>query len=156
MNRTDWFVRVCWIAFAVALFLTVVIGLLWADECQTQQDKRDEISLAIARFYGLTRDQGILLLAIRDHENSEMKTFSYYGIRREDRPELKYCRSDRDEYIDATRICAEQIRLYCPNIKTSKIMKFNCGYGNYPGYAVDHEWWRGVKRKMREYQNIIY
>lgn len=128
-----------------------------------KEDLRVDLTLAIARWHGLSRNQAILMLTIYDHElapREQMKTCSYFGIRRSMRPELAYCETVEDEYETAARICAGTIKRYCPNVRSDTLRNFNHGFGkgrnHYPGYAEDPWWWIKVKRKMKRWQNITY
>jgi hypothetical protein len=144
--------------------LAVVAFLAWAAVCfpcdgikeppKTREDVRVELTLGMARWYGLSRDQAILLLAIHDHEDGA-KAKKEFGIENKEKvadPLQRYC------FYGC--YSARAVRRWCPDVRPETIRRFNHGFGKgknrYPGYAEDPEWWKYVIRKMKKYQNILY
>lgn len=138
-------------------------GTMPGEPGSTADDRRVSMSLATARFYGLTRDQAVLMLGIYRHELAEpedMVTFTYFGIRRSDVPITGACRTDEMLFAVCAGVCAQTIRRRCPRVSAESIRRLNHGYGKgrrrYAGYAEDPDWWKGVMRRMKEFGNILY
>lgn len=121
---------------------------------KTREDVRLELTLDIARWYGLSREQAILLLAIYDHEDGAKakKEFGIEGKEPVKDPLQRYC--------FYACYSARAIKRWCPDTRTETIKRFNHGFGKgrnrYPGYAEDRSWWIYVKRRMKDYQTILY
>lgn len=130
---------------------------------RSEDDRRVLMSIATARFYGLTRGQAVLMLGIYRHELAmpeDMVTFAYFGIRRSDVPITGACRTDEMLFAVCAGVCAQTIRKRCRTVNVDSIKRLNHGYGSgprrYGGYAEDPDWWRGVIRRMKEFENILY
>lgn len=131
-------------------------------EC-SPETKRIEVTLDVARWFELTKDQAILLLAIHDHElapRTQMKQCSYFGIRRSIHPILSYCKTDQMEYLVAASICANLIKRHCQDTSPESLKRFNHGYvgkrRTYKGYAQDRLWHIKVAYRMSKYKDIFY
>jgi hypothetical protein len=117
-------------------------------------DYKQSVAMDLAHCYGLSREQAILLFAIRDHEDGEKakKEFGIEGKEKIDDPIRRY----------ANHACysANAIKRFCPDTKRETIKRFNHGYGvgekRYRGYAEDRDWYKFVIRRMKEYENIFY
>lgn len=152
--------------YLVVLLMLIATGVQAKTEYEVMlspEGLRIETTLSIARWYELNRDQAILLLAIYDHElapREQMKTCSYFGIRRATHPGLSYCKSDKQEFQLSAGICAMLIKRHCPDLSEKSLKQFNHGYttakGSYKGYATDEVWWVKVRHRSTKYKNIFY
>lgn len=113
-------------------------------DVETYHDRQVITALQVARFYGLSREQAIVLVAIRDHENG--------GPGKEFGIEIPSCRfrDGRHSFVDNCATCCEIILARCPDGKARTLRKLN------KSYAADPNWWRGVRKAMARYRNIIY
>lgn len=120
----------------------------------TMDDLKLETALSIARLYGLTRDQAIIMLAIRSHE-AGYPAKKEFGI--EGWPEIK---DERRRFCRNACLCAKLIKRHCQDTRPETLRKFGQGYKDdnrqYSGYAEDREWWRKVLRHKKKYLNILY
>lgn len=144
---------------AIFIALALVLITAWAaggdrEPRSTLEDKKLDAALSIARLHGLTSDQAILMLGIRDHEDGE-KAKKEFGI--EGQPE---CKNDLERYCRNACFCARLIKRFCPNTKPETIKQFGQGYGKrkhrYRGYSEDPDWWKGVIRHSKKHKNILY
>lgn len=134
--------------------IIIVLIAFPASAWAMDKDAETRGALEIARDYGLTRNQAIMLLAIKDHEagTPAKKEFGVENVEIIDDPIRRFfnhgCRS------------ASLIKRFCPDTRSETIKRFNHGYGKgkrrYPGYATDPTWWVYVKRRMRDYRDIAY
>jgi hypothetical protein len=141
--------------FLVAMiFFSIFLSGSRAQDKRTREDDRIFLTTAIAHWYGLSRQQAILLLAIRDHEAGEpaCKEFGIEGKEKVRDPLQRYC--------FYACYSARVIKLYCPNTKKETLKLFNHGFGKgknkYLGYAEDIYWYKGVMRKMKKYEDVFY
>ncbi len=107
--------------------------------------------LAVARLYGLNRDQAILLLAIRDHEDG--RPGKELGV---ENPVAKQWQDGRRSLLVQASFAAETIKRRCPDTRPETIRRFNHGYPGYLGWAEDRTWWIWVRRYMKRYRQIEY
>lgn len=146
--------RAAALAFAALLLIAATAHSPVNEPGTTYDDHKVDAALSIARLYGLSRDQAMLMLAIRDHESgyAAEKEFGIEGQPRMRDERMRFCRN--------ACICARLIKRYCPDAKRSTVRRFNHGYdddgGKYLGYAEDAEWWLKVLRHKRKYENILY
>lgn len=142
---------------ALFCFLSLLSLSVWAPETEPTPDMDDlkvEAALSIARLYGLTRDQAVVMLAIRDHEAGypAKKEFGIEGWPPVNDERRRFCRN--------ACLCARLIKQHCPDSRPETIKKFGQGYNDgikiYPGYAIHKAWYKYVIRKMKKYENILY
>lgn len=144
---------------AIAVIMAAIFTTQTAYSENAMQTKSSELkieaALAVAKLYGLSRGQAILLLAIHDHEAGE-PACKEFGI--ENQPEK--IKDPVERYMRYACKSARAIKLWCPDARPVTVRRFNHGFGKendrYPGYAQDPEWWRCVVRRMRDYKKIIY
>lgn len=141
--------------FALLILLTYQVNGNCAEPDRREREEvRIQLTLSVAKWYGLTRDQAVLLLAIHDHEDGAKakKEFGIEGKERVSDPLQRYC-----FYACYSALA---IKRWCPDAKPATLRRFNHGFGRgkcrYPGYAEDRTWWIQVRRRMRDYQHITY
>jgi hypothetical protein len=161
------FSKILLILFSLGFLLTCLLGLLWAQmpgkRIPLPEDLQIENALAISRLYGLSREQAIILCGIYDHEKTPRKfmaTFGYFGIRKSDHPVIEHCKSDNMLFLICAGLCAETIKLRCPDDSQKSVLRLGLGYGKgktrYLGYATDPNWAYKVLRKAKKYEKILY
>jgi hypothetical protein len=131
-------------ALALAIIL-IMIGKAWPDENDYCGDKT-QLSIYIAKMYGLSRDQTVLLLAIREHENGGPGL--EFGI--ESIP-CEWKEGRKSFLINCARACETIRNRTPPKINHLSILKLG------KLWAVDKSWHVYVYRNFKKYQkNILY